>query len=55
LGSQDGGPNMRYVINSINRIVFNVICMLIVLCAPPAVGNLLEGFHWITGQASGKD
>jgi|GEM_PF-5891316 len=53
LGSQAGGPNMRYVINPHDGRVLDMRHMLIVGNRPPAVGNLLEGFQCITVQASG--
>ncbi|MDD2412121.1 MAG: hypothetical protein RBS19_02990 [Bacteroidales bacterium] len=55
LGSQTGGPNMRYVKNPHDGKVLDMRHMLIVGNRPPIVGNLLEGFQWITGQASGMD
>jgi RHS repeat-associated protein len=55
LGSQAGGPNMRYVINPHDGRVIDMRHMLIVGNSPVAVGNLLEVFQWTMKQASGMD
>jgi RHS repeat-associated protein len=55
LGSQPGGPNMRYVVNPHDGRVLDMRHMLVVGKQPVAVGNLLEVFQWGTGQASGMD
>jgi hypothetical protein len=55
LGSQPGGPNMRYVVNPHDGRVLDMRHMLVVGKQPAAVGNLLEVFQWSIGQASGMD
>ncbi len=55
INSQLGGPYMRYVVNPHDGRVLDMRHMLVVGNYPVAVGNLLEGFQWITGQASGMD
>lgn len=55
LGSQPGGPNMRYVRNPHDGKVIDMRHMLVVGKYPAAIGNILEAYQWLDGQASGMD
>lgn len=56
LGSQPGGPNIRYVEDPLNRdVIIDLRHMLVVGSYTRAVGNDVERLQWASGQASGDN
>ncbi|MDR0969398.1 MAG: hypothetical protein LBM67_02520 [Lentimicrobiaceae bacterium] len=55
LDSQEGVPNMRYVINPQDGEILDMRHMLIVGKKPTIVGNLIEFGQWIMGSPSGMN
>lgn len=55
ISSQPGGSNMRYVRNPHDGRVIDMRHMLIVGKYPAVIGNIIETYQWLDGQASGMD